>query len=88
MSYLDIFSQRLCELRKNERLKQKELADILHLSDGAISSMENGARGTSVDKLIEMAQYFHVSTDYLVGLTDDPTPSKPRKKLPRLRPIE
>ncbi len=35
--------------------------------------MERGHRGTTIEKLVQLAEYFHVSTDYLLGITDDPT---------------
>lgn len=79
MIYLEVFSKRLYDLRKSKGLNQKELGEILGLTNKAISTMESGTRGTSVDKLVEIAQYFGVSTDYLVGLTDDPRPRKRRE---------
>ena len=35
--------------------------------------LESGGRSTTIEKLVLLAEYFHVSTDYLVGITDDPT---------------
>jgi len=69
----NIFGERVFLLRKVKGLTQKELGDEVGLSYKAISTIESGARGTSVEKLIELAVYFQVSTDYLLGITDDPT---------------
>ncbi len=35
--------------------------------------MERGHRGTTIEKVVLLAEYFHVSADYLLGITDDPT---------------
>ena len=68
-----ILGSRVFALRQNARLNQKQLGDMVGLSHKAISTIESGARGTTIDKLVSLAQYFHVSTDYLLGITDDPT---------------
>ena len=67
-----ILKDRVRQLRKQAGMKQKELGEILNLSKQAVSSMESGYRSTTIDKLVLLAEYFHVSTDYLVGITDDP----------------
>ena len=68
----NIFGMRVYEQRRRLYLNQKELGEKIGLSGKAISTIESGARGTSIDKLIELAYLFHVSTDYLLGITDDP----------------
>ncbi len=68
----NIFGERVLALRLQNGLKQKELGEILGLSNKAISTIETGDRKTSIDKLVALAQYFHVSADYLLGITDDP----------------
>ena len=72
MSKENILGERVYQLRKANGLKQKQLGDAVGLSHKAISTIESGARGTTVDKLAELARYFRVSTDYLLGITDDP----------------
>ena len=67
-----ILHERVRELRAQARLKQSELGEALGLSDKSISAMEGGYCKTTVDKLVLLAEYFHVSTDYLLGITDDP----------------
>ena len=68
-----IFKDRLKQLRKQAKLQQKDLGEQLGLGANAISMMETGNRETSFEKLILLAEFFHVSTDYLLGVTDDPT---------------
>lgn len=57
----------LAELRHDWGLKQEELADILHLSKSTISSYERGQQLPPLDKLVCLADFFHVTTDYLLG---------------------
>lgn len=66
-----ILSERVLQLRKQRGLSQKELGDAVGLSHKAISTIESGSRGTSLEKLIALAKFFGVSTDYLLGLTAD-----------------
>lgn len=68
-----IFKDRLKQLRVQAKLQQKELGAQIGLSANAISMIETGNRETSFEKLVQLAEYFHVSTDYLLGVTDDPT---------------
>lgn len=68
-----LLKDRVYQLRKEARLSQQQLGEILGLSHKSISMIESGGRGTTVDKLALLAEYFHVSTDYLLGLTDDPS---------------
>lgn len=68
-----IFKERLQQLRKQAGLQQKELAASIGMSANAISMMETGNRETTFEKLVLLAEFFQVSTDYLLGVTDDPT---------------
>ncbi|WP_295582866.1 helix-turn-helix domain-containing protein [uncultured Oscillibacter sp.] len=67
-----LFKERLCQLRKARGLSQKQLGEVLGLTNHAVSMMEAGERGTTMEKLAVLAEYFQVSTDYLLGVTDDP----------------
>jgi transcriptional regulator with XRE-family HTH domain len=53
--------------RENAGLTQKEAAISLGVSVQAVSYWETGARLPSIDKLVQMADLYHVSTDYLLG---------------------
>ena len=66
-----MYTQRLKELRKQHHLSHEELAKILHCSQRAYSHWENGVRHLPIDMLIALAQYYHISTDYILGLSDE-----------------
>ena len=72
MNKENIFGERVYLLRKQAGLSQKQLGIVLGLSNKAICTMEGGSRGTTIERLVMLAEYFHVSTDYLLGITDDP----------------
>ena len=62
-----------------EHLSQVRLAMDLHLSQNSISRYENIEREAGYETLILIADYFHVSLDYLLGRTDNPN-SEPTHK--------
>lgn len=61
------FGEILAELRKDKKLSQRELARILHVSVGTISNYETGVHFPDVEKLVNLADHFGVTTDYLLG---------------------
>lgn len=67
-----LLKERVYQLRKQAGLSQKELGEVVGLTSKSISTIESGLRSTTIDKLVLLAEYFHVSTDYLLGITDDP----------------
>ena len=73
MDYTRFFSKRIFNLRKQRGLSQKELGEAVGLSHKAISTIESGARSTTIEKLILLADFFQVSTDYLLGRKDNPS---------------
>ncbi|MGN0806621.1 MAG: helix-turn-helix domain-containing protein [Candidatus Coproplasma sp.] len=62
------FGQKLKELRIEQNLSQRELGDILGCCNQTISFWENAKREPDLDSLVEIAKYFNVSADYLLGL--------------------
>lgn len=54
-------------------MKQKELAKAIGVTDNTISYFVSGSRVPNTEQIIEIAAALHVSTDYLLGLTDAPT---------------
>ena len=64
-------STRIAQLRKESGLSQSQLGLKFGLSQDAISNMERGRRTTTTEKIIEIAKYFNVTTDYLLGLSDE-----------------
>lgn len=61
---------KLKSLRTEKKLTQKQVADRIGLAISAVSSYESGTRYPSYDVLVKLARIFHVSTDYLLGMTD------------------
>ena len=70
----ELFGQRLRALRKQNKENQDALAAILGLKKPQISEMENGNSSTTLEKLVLICEHYKVSADYLLGLSDDPTP--------------
>ena len=68
----NIFSERLLALRKKNNISQTTIANELGITYFQISKMENAIRGPSIEVAYALADYFDVSLDYLVGLSDDP----------------
>lgn len=61
------FSNRLKELRKDKKITQSELGNILGVAKTTISMYENGNSTPNDDIKLKMCEYFNVSLDYLVG---------------------
>jgi transcriptional regulator with XRE-family HTH domain len=66
MNGLD-FKGRLKILRNSRKLTQKELADKLEMTRETISAYENGYAQPSLDVLIKLCDFYHVSADYLLA---------------------
>lgn len=63
---------RLKQLRKEQQITQVKLSLDLNMSQNTISRYENGIRNADYNTLIQLADYFNVSLDYLLGRTDNP----------------
>lgn len=74
MKELEIFAERVRMLRKQRGMSQKELGEAIGLSHKSISTIESGSRTTTLEKLVMLARFFQVSTDYLLGLCEEPAP--------------
>ena len=61
--------QKLSQLRKERELGQKELAALLNMSIGTISNYENNVHAPDLATLCRLADFFQVTTDYLLGRT-------------------
>ena len=69
------FAWRLHNLRDKHGLSQMQLAKELHTTSSQISRIESGVTEyPSIEIVIEAARYFHVSTDYLLGITQITSP--------------
>lgn len=59
-------------LREDRDLRQRELADVLSVSQNTYSQYENGIIELTAENLIKLADYYDVSVDYLLGRTRNP----------------
>ncbi len=58
--------ERLKQLREQYHLSQSDVAKVLHVTTSLISSYEHGERTPSTPKLIQLADLYHTTTDYLL----------------------
>ena len=68
--------RRIRDLREDRDLFQKDLAEYLNCSQVCYSHYEIGKRDIPTEVLIKLAKFYNVSTDYLLGLTKNPTRAK------------
>jgi len=71
--------QRLKDLREDHDLVQKEVAAILGIDQRVYSNYETGKREIPVRHLLKLADYYNVSTDFILGRTNETKPY-PKKK--------
>lgn len=70
---------RMRNLREDSDMTQQEIADILGTSQTMYARYERGANELPIRHLIRLANYYDVSTDYMLGLTEE------KKSFPRRR---
>ena len=68
--------KRIRDLREDKDLTQKEMARTLNCSQQVYSNYELGQRDIPTDILIKLSAFYHVSVDYILGLTDNPNIQK------------
>lgn len=66
-----MFGKRLKEVRKLNGLSQKQLAQLLDLSDTSISNWERGTSYPSLESLVNICTTCNVSANYLLGIEED-----------------
>jgi len=64
-------------LRNQYNLSQQKLADILHISQQSVYKYENGITTPDLETLMNMANYFETSVDYIIGNTEIPHKLEP-----------
>lgn len=67
-----IFAERLATVRQAQRLSQRQLALRIGLSPRAVGQFEQGENWPSLSTLVALARALDCSTDYLLGLSDNP----------------
>ena len=67
-----MYFQRLRDLREDKDLKQVEVAAVLGIQQTVYSRYERGYQTIPVEHLLALADFYGVSTDYILGRTNDP----------------
>ena len=62
---------RLKDLRSDKDLNQKDIADVLNVTQATYSRYESGDLEIPIRALIELAKFYHVSVDYILGIDTD-----------------
>ena len=70
----ELFGQRVKEARKRTKDNQTDLGIIIGSGKSHVSEIEKGLSCTTVEGLAALCRHYNISADYLLGLTDDPTP--------------
>ena len=68
-----MFFHRIGDLRIDSDKTQKDIADYLHMHLQVYRRYEKGDREVPVWAVIKLAEYYNTTTDYVLGLTDDPS---------------
>lgn len=68
---MDVFGKRLKEIRLENELTQKQLAEILQTTDDSIYSWEKGRSQPSIETLRKICIELNVSADYLLGIKQE-----------------
>lgn len=66
------YYKRIRELREDHDKTQNDIAKHLDMKQPQYYRYENGLRDIPTDILIALAKYYNTTTDYILGLTDDP----------------
>lgn len=66
--------KRIRDLREDNDLKQREMAEILNCSQRVYSNYERGDLDIPTEVLIKLARHYGTSVDYILGLTNNKTP--------------
>ena len=71
---MDILAERLVNLRSERKLSRREVAAGTGITERTYQRYENSERDPSAPVLLALAEYYHVSADYLLGRTDRQEP--------------
>lgn len=76
MRYEVLKFENIRSLRVDHGLTQKQIAEIINVKQNTYSQYEIGVLNYPIDVLIKLADYYHVSVDYLLGRTNNPEVNK------------
>lgn len=82
-----MLSIRLKALRMRQRKTQQEIADLLGITRQGYAKYENNLGEPDNSTLAKLADYFEVSTDYLLGRTDNPANTQQEKTKALFKPL-
>ena len=83
-----MIGERLADVRKDHGDTQNDLANKVHVALTTVRSWEQGRSSPSHDYLVEICRLYHVSADYLLGLTDDDPLFVEKRRTERFTPEE
>lgn len=69
--YKEVFKDRIIQARKENKLSQRKVAELLKISKSTIASYETGRTEPDLETLGKLAQLYCHSVDYFLGLNDD-----------------
>lgn len=70
------YIQRIIEIRKEQGYSQKDIAEMLNTTQQQYAKYENGIQEIPTRRIIELAKLFNITTDYLLGLSNNKRPLK------------
>lgn len=76
-----MYFPRLKDLRNDRDLLQRDIAALLKISQTVYSRYERGYQTIPVEHLLTLADFYHTSTDYLLGRTNNPNPAQNRNSM-------
>lgn len=71
-----MYFQRLRDLREDKDMKQVEIADMLGIQQTVYSRYERGFQNIPIEHLLKLADFYNVSTEYILGRTNNPKLNK------------
>ncbi len=82
-----MFAEKLKEIRRRDGITQLQAAKILGVSLGAVGNWESGKRTPDAEMLVQIADTFGVTVDYLLGRTEDggSTPTETERCIEQLK---
>ena len=75
-----MYLRRLKDIREDKDLLQKQIAIILGITRQQYGLYENGDRDLPIEKLYKLAEFYKISADYILGLTNETRPYPRIKK--------
>lgn len=68
---MNMYYKRIRELREDNDLLQKDVAKLLNTTQQHYSRIENGTTEITADRIIALAKFYNVTSDYILGLSDE-----------------